>query len=633
MLFYDWILEPAILTYSLYYFFPSSSLVAHLFTQDSVSSSLRYLLSHLGLPIQHTTIFTLTKVLIFLSLSTFYYLSKILTWGNFPYVYLYYLITLLTTPVILEHLFHKTKYYSQQLQNYQKRTLNHFGCICLAKSINHICQTNLNSNPKITATELEQVANLNDMTYIWTFLKILLTTTIIKYVKKSGSMWGNVLQMLYDTGNLIEVPKNQSQSIIISPSQTKSRHNRNISRNTSRYPTSRHHPSRLSNESLQPHNPKKILSEIVMKRKWYYFYDPNVLNMIIKIYQEGESTFLQDALISLQTQTLRFFTLWTLSNIIPLPIIAFILRLRDENIPYNLSIPIIDSALVILFPQHIAKIAFFSEFIEYLNNPGILTALQKSLTTLVQNTRILFRETRYNRFLFLSIPTILFFSQFTTSKNLPNPDHFPRLPYLSHLIDQLPTKLITFSLIILTTKYNFIYLWLSIFGYFSDYSLPHLVTLNIILYLLVNIFNIHNIEEPQVKIDVIKSYWSGRPTETAKTTHHLDPQHRNPQHHNPQHQINQNMMSNNHPPDRNSPINHHSHPPFSNRISNPISNPISNQIFNQISNPPQLINTPLKKEDIKTSFTRRHPLVKSIRPHKEETYLSEIEYLDQPMIE
>src|SRR5690606_9944188 len=136
------------------------------------------------------------------------------------------------------------------------------------------------------------------MTYIWTFLKILLITTLIKYIKKSGSAWGSVLQYLYDGGHLIEVPKNQNQSIIISPTRSKN--------------------SKYDIHQNIPHNPKKILSEIVMKRKWYYFYDPNVLNMIIKIYQEGESTFLQDVLQSLKTQTFRFFSLWTLSNILPL---------------------------------------------------------------------------------------------------------------------------------------------------------------------------------------------------------------------------------------------------------------------------------------------------------------------------
>jgi len=511
MIIYDWLIEPAILTYSLYYFFPSSSLITHLFTQDSVSGSLRYLLSHLGLPIESKPL-NLTKALLFTTLSSIYYLSQILTWGNFPYIYLYYMITLMTTPVILEYLFTYAQEYTKQLMQWQRRNINHLGCLCLAKSINYICLKNLNTDPRLSATELEQVADLNDMTYIWTFLKILLITTLIKYIKKSGSYWGKILQILYDSGSLIEIPAN-NQSIIFNLSDYQNDQNDSTNQNdltNQNDQNNQNSPSagqnirnyRKKNPKLR--DPKKILSEIMLKRKWYYFYDPQVLNMIIKIYQEQEGNCLTEIIQKLKTRIFRFFSLWTLSRIIPLPILAFILRIPDENIPYNMIIPIIDLSLIVFFPQRIIAISFFSEFIEYLYHPSIFKTIE--LDRIKYLWRLLSRETRYNKFLCISIPTVLYFSTLNNSSQLiPFQGMTPEIIIPFQLI--IPTNILTSFFLIMTAKYNFIYLWLILLGSFSNYNFFHLVSLNLILYLIINLIN-KSSPEPSVKIDVIKSYWS-----------------------------------------------------------------------------------------------------------------------------
>ena len=66
----------------------------------------------------------------------------------------------------------------------------------------------------------------------------------------------------------------------------------------------------------------------------------------------------------------------------------------------------------------------------------------------------------------------------------------------------------------LISKFNFIYLWTILFGWFSNYHPIHLTVLTMVLYLLVNIFNLHNQmggdDELPIKkfdIDLIHSYW------------------------------------------------------------------------------------------------------------------------------
>ena len=341
------------------------------------------------------------------------------------------------------------------LEKTQKKILNYLTSVCLANSLNHFCIRSLNSNPLISANELDDVMTMQNMSYIWTFLKILLITSLIKYLESSKYVYGKILQVLYDRGNLIQIPQYQRSMILDSQIQ----------------------------------NPKETLSKIVARRKWHYFYDPSVLNLVIKVYQQQEGSFLQDVLARFRTRVLQFFTLWTLHGFIPIPFLAFLFRLKDQY-PQNLIIPLVDAALLIACsmgrnyvpPNYPVLIAFFSEFCTYLDN-GVTRHMINMIRIKVPDlVYMLTYQNKYNMYLLISVPVVNLMSQ------MENPYMMGFLPILA--------------------KYNFIYLYMLSFGYWSSYNFMHLSVLAGILYVVTNLFNFRHVPGQSVNMKVISSYWS-----------------------------------------------------------------------------------------------------------------------------
>lgn len=448
--------EPIVVPFFLYSVFPDLSLVARLFTQDSIISSSRYLMFRLSLPTRPGRISGAAKYLFFLVVAAGYYLLDLLTWFGYPKIYLYYLITFMVSPIILETFLHHQVWILEQLEYWQKKLINYTACVCLSKSLNYICLNNLGSNPKISSNELDEVMGMQNLHYIWTCLKILLITTLIKYLESSKYVYGRILKILYKRGSLIEVPSYHRSMILDS----------------------------------QINNPRETLSKIIARRKWHYFYDPKVLNLIIQIYQDQQGNLLQEILINLRARTLQFIALWTLWRFIPIPFLAFLFRIKDHTYPSIMVIPVIDLFLILLFPQRIALISFFSEFSYYLIDTGIIYQLWLKVTEYAPRVlNIFFRHNKYNYYLTLSIPVIYALSQLN-----------------KYTLVTLP----------LVTKYNFIYLWMLGFGLFSEYQAVHLMILAFILYLGINLFNYQQHLTPEVDVNVIKSYWADNQQQQPK---------------------------------------------------------------------------------------------------------------------
>jgi len=442
-------IEPIVIPFVLNYVFTDMSLIVRLFTQDSINSSVRYLSSRLSIGIEEkqsiSKISTCAKYIIYFGLSGTYYMMDILTWNNYPRQYVYYIITLLASPAMMELMMYNQIWILERIEEFQKKVINYSACICLSKSLNYICRNNIGSDPKISAYELQDVMGMQNLQYIWTFLKILLITTLIKYIEGSKYVYGRILQMLYDRGSLIQVPQYHRSMILDS----------------------------------QINNPRETLSKIIARRKWHYFYDPQVLNLIIQIYKEQKGSLLSDIMKRLRTRTLQFFALWTLYRIIPIPFMAFMFRMRDLY-PYNMIIPGMDMILLLLFPSKIMYISFISEFVFYLDNAVTYHLIEKGKEMAPSVTRVLFHKNKYNIYLIMSVPVIFYM-------NLMNPYTLLVLPFI--------------------TKYNFIYIWMVTLGIFSFYDLYHLITLAILLFFVININNINKLPSKHTNLNVISSYW------------------------------------------------------------------------------------------------------------------------------
>lgn len=443
------ICEPLLTFFGLNYYFPETSLIARLFIQESVCTSCRSILTNLGIETFSSEISFLAKILFYCGVSGFYYVFNILTWNNFPNIYLYYFILFISSPLVLEWILLQQASLLEKLEEFQRSVVSYTTSMALAKTLNHICIQNLHSNPKITARELNEVFYMQNYNYIWIFLKILLVTSIIKYLKQSNIFWGRLVNFLYNSGQLIKIP-NTHQSVVV---------------------------------DANVRDPRKVLSVIVSKRKWHYFYDPSVLNLVIRVYQDQEGNLLQELWLQLQQQTLQFFSLMTLSSLIPLPILSFLFRIKQEY-PINLVIPVLDLVLYFFFPDQIFWISMFTAYCSFFNVNMLMSLFYYMKNMIIPGIfSIIFHQNKYNLYLMYAIPTTYFLAQ-------------------------QPNKL---CLLIppLIAKYNFIYIWMIFFGMFSEYDLIHLASITSILYLVINAVDYRTTTQQKKtqNIDIIGSYW------------------------------------------------------------------------------------------------------------------------------
>lgn len=442
----DYILEPVCLNILLYYYFPHLSLIIRLITQDSIYSSFRYLLTRMTIPIKLCDISSLPKYSYYLIISLIYYMFYVLTWGCFNMDYLYIFFTTISSPIILNYILDKNPGLLENLEIVQKNIRHYLASLCLSCTINFICRKCLDKDPKLSAFYLSTKIKTQNHQYVWIFCKIFIIHTLIQYFEQFNYLSVKLIKILHDTGNLIDIPVSHRSMI----------------------------------KPVQIINPKETLAWIIIKQKWHYFYDPTVLNLIIKVYQNGKGDLLQKFIDDFKTKTLQFLSLWSLHQFIPIPILAFIFRMKNHY-PHNIIIPFIDIILLILIPKEIILISFISEFGDYINNPLTRHIYNKILGLFPEFTKLLFYKQKYTFYLIFSIPVI----------------------HLIHKLDNYHLLLLP-----IISKYNFIYFWMLLFGLFSNYDLLHLTILALILYLMINIVSYKEILFNNFNINIIDSYFT-----------------------------------------------------------------------------------------------------------------------------
>lgn len=472
---YDYIVEPLGLNYAVSYCFPNMSMFMRLFTYDSVCSSTRYILNYLNLykspsPSEPNQIQEdQTIKYLYLTINALvYYSIYILSWNSVNMSYLYELISIISSPIIMHYL--QFPELTKKITNMKQEFTTLVVCKSLSKSLNHICIKNLNIDPKVNWVELKTVMNVENLKYAWIFLKILLITSLINYFKKVSYYSSVLLKVLYESGNIIEIP-DYHKSIIIT----------------------------------EKSDPKTVLRKIVTNRKWKYLYDPLVLNMILELFQEQEGDLIKDFIDSQKRRILKFVSLWSLGEFIPVPLLSLIFT-RDFITPNNpnsnpasnpnsdqnpntfdfqLFLPLIfpasDLIMYVLYPNSTMYLALWSAYMPLILETNLLSKVYTEIlnyTPIIHS--ILTHKQKYNFYLCISAPVVYFVAQ----ENL---WYLFLLPFIA--------------------RYNFIYIWLAIFGYLSNYDLIHLMTLSFILYIIINIYDYQATNWIEIKNKLVQSYY------------------------------------------------------------------------------------------------------------------------------
>ena len=178
--------------------------------------------------------------------------------------------------------------------------------------------------------------------------------------------------------------------------------------------------------------------------------------------------------------TLRFFTIYTISSLFNsthiIPILSLLLG-------FNYSIYYVLVTLYIYFFNSNCLLAsFLIEYIELLNNPITNWLLRKLYIWSYNHYLMLFAINTYNY-------QLIFFFLYIGSTKLFFPQNFYIL--LSFLI---------------TDSVDYIYLYLMIFGFFSNYHFIHLFCLILFFYFAINIINIPKVKLSPLVLTIVEDY-------------------------------------------------------------------------------------------------------------------------------
>lgn len=229
------------------------------------------------------------RYLYYFLLSLFLYLLKIMLWWHFEY-HIYILASLTTCPYfidkILEH-----KYFlsiSNKINREIEKLLTFITCKQLSKGINFVSMDILNHDPKIDSKELEPIfEDFNETkNYIWIILKMFLISSFIRYVEDNSSFYAFLVKFIYYY--------NKEEIEIL-------------------YTSEKDH--------------KKIISGIIMDRKWNLFLKQQYLESLLNLYhnRKTKSPVFKQKINNFKYLMLKMFACWTLSAFFEYPWIISIL--------------------------------------------------------------------------------------------------------------------------------------------------------------------------------------------------------------------------------------------------------------------------------------------------------------------
>ena len=443
-----------------------TSLFLNLITHDSVISSIDFMINTIAQKkykcIYNESIFD--RYLYYTALTGIYFLTNVVFWGyatSLIYIcLLLFAIPLCSNYILSTHIWRScTKSIITTLYRLCYFLFYHI----LSYIINTICRTTLHQNPQISPKEIKHLVSIGNLSYLIEFVKIVLLTSLMIYIEYISPIYRYLGKLLY-------------QYIC----QFK------LAATSDPYPYIKH--------------PKEKLLSIINSRQWHLFANPNVLLLLLTLYQNNnKSVFKRELKITMNTlkwATFNFSTIYSLVSIfnqyyqkyylIPfaIPLISFILLFSRNYRPSFFSILVRLLTLVyIYFTPNILAATILSEFLDLLHNKLTLWIISKIYTWLIHNYYKIIAINTYNYHLLVSMCCYALFA---------------------HLLP--PATYFFIPLTALFSRYPYISLYFSIFGLFSNFNPLHLICLATVFYLSLNIINIPSAKPPPVPLAVIEDY-------------------------------------------------------------------------------------------------------------------------------
>ncbi len=428
------------------------------------------------------------------------YLFYILIWGAFvifdvlTWEYLHPIgavtTVILSIPFILEYLqtLPPFVWYRSYIFSLFRRTYRTLICQIFAATLNKICEITLFRNPQISHREISSLISDFSTDHLVYFLKILILTNIFSQVEEHHPSLTSLLRNIYNRGMILD----------ISPSHKYKDLFRHIT------------------------DPRKKILTIIMTRRFDQFCNPYILLLLSKLYEESKSSFLSTSLtnflISFSELTVICCAIYTACTLFSAPWLVGPLSLLFLNFNQTSDTLILDLLMKVgaFFLSLRGSVPYFVP--PLLSSYGILLYNPVSRWIYSEITRKLSSFSSFLKRNLSCLEILLLMASFIL---------------LIRLL--IPSPLPLFLLLGLTACLHHVTSWLRdsnnmtpalfydllvICGFFSSYSWLHLLSIVLVLFWSVVLFDFFTNPSVLLDLEVITSYYS--PSETNETPSSLE---------------------------------------------------------------------------------------------------------------
>lgn len=386
---------------------------------------------------------------------------NILTWGQL-HAWLYWGIMMTTVPPVLNILLHTRAWgyiYSFVIDPLTK-LFRFLLCSCVAYIINLISELSFDKHPGVSQSEIALTIQDKDLNHLVMFVKVFVITTILHYLEHRNIYYSRVFHMLYKYGSLMDI---KSTSAISDP-----------------YP--------------DVVDPKQKIIMVLLHRKWDYFNNPDVLKLLIRIYEttpRGKIFIMMNQILShLGAATVKFSAVYTIGWLFDFPLLIPVMSsvLLGFTSMYKLRTPTVYQVCARCvgfayagFVGGVVTPALICEYADVCNNP------------LTRWLWIRGRDWSQSRLWKLY--------QYNADNK-----HIIWLALSAWAIYAWTKSPIAVALLTSHPQFTHLAVAFVCFGWFSDYALIHMITISAFTYLTLNIHNLPKVPARPLQITIITDY-------------------------------------------------------------------------------------------------------------------------------
>ncbi len=365
------------------------------------------------------------------------------------YVDISLLLLITTIPPIFKIIL-LNNHYIESIKYYMHKIKKHIIYDLINYFLKLICQTTLKLNPCFTKKEIANLYKENYKEHVLLLIKNIILLTVIKAISDGSTISLSIIKKIYNT--------------------------KAVHQYTDPFPDIDNHVEKIK--------------EIVMKRNFKLLFNPYVLDIFTKLYEQEQvsaiipkvNSFFNDLELctAKMLAVVTLSKLWSFDHYIMIGLIS--LTLSPFTLK-NLMIKIVGTLISYLSNYYLGCIV--CEYGDLLFSQIFSWLCEKLIKLYNNNNHLVTHCNKYNDIILFNAAYLYLLSYYNININI---------------------KILFYCYLIVNAKYPFMTSYFILAGYMSNYNLSHLCLLSITLYLFINLYYFKSAPLPKIPLTLIPNY-------------------------------------------------------------------------------------------------------------------------------